>query len=203
MSEFRLDELLDAMPRIAEAVNRFESPDVQRDAFDALMRAHGDEPPGKPETQADASDKPEDVPDQILPKSKNKSKAAKKPGGAKPSKKKSVPHIPIDDSLETEPAGKTSLPEFVKTKAPKTMQEQSMVTIYWLRVIAQHDLINLSQILTCYKKMGWKMPKQPATQLQQVSSKKKWLDTSDMSNIRLTHAGDQYVEHDLPAKPTN
>ena len=39
MGNDQLEELLEAMPRIAEAVNSFTAADVQRGAFDILMKA--------------------------------------------------------------------------------------------------------------------------------------------------------------------
>ena len=53
MGNDQLEELLEAMPRIAEAVNSFSSPEVQRDAFATLMRAAGDELPNQSQASGD------------------------------------------------------------------------------------------------------------------------------------------------------
>ena len=56
--------LLAAMPRIADAVNRFQSPEVQRRAFEALIAAFGADRsaplPHHPE--------PADVPEAVAPR---------------------------------------------------------------------------------------------------------------------------------------
>ena len=61
------ERLLAAMPYIAEEVNRFHSPEVQRMAFDALLLACLDAPPAAP-----APERPETIalaePDRLPPR---------------------------------------------------------------------------------------------------------------------------------------
>ena len=195
-----LEELLEAMPRIAEAVNRFDSPEVQSAAFDALMRATlGDEPlqartpKGTHQTESGAQPAPSESP-QASPSS-SKRASPKKLG-----RKGRVASIPLDKSLSFKPGGKASLYDFIKEKNPKTQQEKTIVFVYWLKEVAECKKVGVSQVCTCYREMGWEAPSNPANQLSKLAKDKKWLDSSDTSDIELNHPGTQFVEHQLPAE---
>ena len=195
-----LNDLLEAMPRIAEAVNRFDSPEVQSAAFDALMRATlGDEPrqarvpKGTHQTESGARPAPSESP-QASPS------ASKRASTKKPGRKGRVASIPLDKSLNFKPSGKISLYDFIEKKNPKTLQEKTVVFVYWLKEVAECDKVGVGQIYTCYREMGWEAPSNPANQLSKIAKERKWLDSSDTSNVELNHAGTQFVEHQLPVE---
>ena len=201
MSEDRLNKLLDEMPRIADAVNSFSSPEVQRDAFASLMRAAGDELPNEFHASGDTHNELQTATEQVKSKPKKAPLGTtKKATAAKSSKKGKLPAVPVDEALDIRPSGKTSLPDFADEKEPKSLQDRSMVIIYWLKNHAARDQVGLSQIHTCYKNMGWKSPANPRNHLHDIAFKKKWLNTSDIEEVTLTHTGDQHVEHDLPPR---
>ena len=201
MGNDQLEELLEAMPRIAEAVNSFTAADVQRGAFDILMKAALREQPQEFQETDAKEDESAKLAQPVRSKQKaTGSKATKKAVTTKSSKKGKLSAPPVDQSLDIRPSDKTSLPDFADEKQPKNMQNQSIVIIYWLRHHANCDAIGISQIYTCYKQMGWKAPPNLRQQLHNISFKKNWLDTSDVENVSLTISGEQHVDHDLPLR---
>lgn len=203
MNDDQLEVLLAAMPAIAEAVNDFDSSDVQRDAFRVLMRValgdSSDEGRSAPETSggaevADSSGEPRKQ--RVAKKRETKATAA----NSSKAKKNKLGAIPVDETVDLSPSGGKSFPDFAAEKTPTTQQDRSMVIIYWLRNIGTVEKSGVTQIFTCYKKMGWKAPADPRNQLQVLAARKQWLDTSDMDDVRLTHSGSQHVEHALPSK---
>ena len=46
-----------------------------------------------------------------------------------------------------------------------------MVIIYWLKAVAGISSVGLSQVYTCYKKLGWRAPTNPRNQLQVIAAK--------------------------------
>ena len=199
MGNDQLEELLEAMPRIAEAVNSFSSPEVQRDAFATLMRAAGDELPSQSQAYGDTHNELQTGTERVKSRPKKAPLVtAKKATTTKSSKKGKLPAVPVDEALDIRPSGKTSLPDFADEKKPKRLQDQSMVIIYWLKNHAERNKVGLSQIHTCYKKLGWKSPANPRKHLHDIAFRKKWINTSDIEEVTLTHTGDQHVEHDLP-----
>lgn len=201
MGDGHFQELLESMPQIAEAVNRFDSPEVQSAAFAALIGAAlGDLPPeAQPFTSAaDTEGKARSTSTAVSRKS---GKSAGRSPTKKASKKSKLSAPPIDETVDISPSDTVSLPDFAKEKQPSNMQDQSMVIIYWLKAVAGVSSVGLSQVYTCYKKLGWRAPKNPGNQLQVIAARQHWLDTSSMEDIDLTHSGTQHVEHDLPSQP--
>ena len=206
MSNDRLNRLLELFPKIADAVNSFHSPEVQQKAFNVLVQAAiGDLPEDSliSEKVPSPSKATKGSGKEVPTKQPKSSSNGKKGAVSKSNKKGKVLAIPVDSSLDIEPEGKKSLPDFASEKKPSSMQDQSMVIVYWLKDVLGLENVGLSQIHTCYKKMGWKDPKNPGNQLQVISTKKKWLDTSDMENIQLTHTGSQHIEHALPSSSSD
>lgn len=89
------------------------------------------------------------------------------------------------------------LKEFYLTKKPQSALEKNAVFIYYLDKIASIENINLNHIYTCYKEVSERMPQALKQSLADTSSKKGWIDTKSMSNIKITIKGESLVEHEL------
>jgi hypothetical protein len=112
------------------------------------------------------------------------------------SKNKSTAYIIKD--LNLTPNGKQSFKSFVEEKQPKSNQEKCTVTVYYLRNELELENVSTNHIFTCYKSIGnWRV-----TDIYNIvaltASRKGWLDTSDMNNIKLTPHGENLVKFDLP-----
>ncbi len=186
----RLTDLLESMPAIADAVNSFHAPEVQRAAFDALLGAATGQQPDSATVASNGNG----APNSTSVTTPNRTKKSK----AKSSKKSKITAISMDDGLNLEPNGQVSFVEFADLKNPTSLTDKSIVCVYWLKHHSELERVGVSQVYTCYKRMGWQTPSNPSNQLQQLASKEKWLDTSSMEDIALTHAGVQHVEHGLP-----
>ena len=186
-----LSKLLETMPAIAEAVNSFRAPEVQRAAFDVLISAAV----GEPALPVPSPPNGVTAPVSVKLQGNNRKK---KTSPSKAAKKSKVTAISVDSSINLEPADGVSLVDFIEDKRPSSLVDKSMACIYWLKNIAETDAVGVSQVYTCYKRMGWQTPKNPANHLQAIAASKKWLDTSNMDDVTLTHTGTQFVEHELP-----
>ena len=199
MENERLEALLEVFPRLAEAVNSFASPDVQRDAFGVLSSvALGEQPVG--EQMSVVSDVGEERAKQASVASDAASAGvAKDDSGSKP-RKKNTAALQIDPDLNIRPQGQLSLLDYADEKKPASLKEKSMVIVSWLEEKAGHNPTSIDQIFTCYKAMKWRLPSNLKNHLQTLSAHEQWLRTSDSNSITLTTLGSQFVEHDLPRK---
>lgn len=113
----------------------------------------------------------------------------------KPSKKEG--YNIIKDLVLIGEGDKPSLEEFYSQKKPKPNYERNVVFCYYLLKIKGIERIGVDHIYTCYKEVGQKWGSLGVS-LSETSSIKGWLDTTDMSNIKLSDRGEKYVEFNLP-----
>lgn len=90
-----------------------------------------------------------------------------------------------------------SLKTFYGTKKAQSALEKNTLFIYYLDKLASVKNINLNHIYTCYKEVGEKMPLALKQSLADTSSKKGWIDTKSMLDIKITIKGESLVEHEL------
>lgn len=184
-----LDDMLRRMPEIAKAVSAFPEA-VQQSAFDALMAAAGGaaDMPKKTTTSQTPSRKPR----------LKRRKAAIENGVPKARRASGSPSAIRD--LDLAPKGKTSLKEFVAEKQPKTQDDYNTVSVYYLAEVLGIPAVTLNHVFTAYKDMRWREPADLANRLSKTSLRKRFLDTSNMDDIKLTPSGRNHVRHDLPPK---
>jgi hypothetical protein len=107
----------------------------------------------------------------------------------------------IKDLDLSETAHDFSLTDFYAAKSPQNAMESNVVFVYYLQRIAQVAGISINHIYTCYKYVSIKYPNALRQSIADTSSRKNWLDTGSFDNIRLSTAGENFVEHDLPRRP--
>ena len=127
---------------------------------------------------------------------KSKENKGKKAKGEKKTKRKISYSILKDVNLK--PKDKQTFEDFVAEKNPQAMIDKCMVSIYYLIRILQASQITTNHVYTCFRISKWRVPSNLENRLQWVASQRGWLDTNDMTNIKLTTHGENYVEHDLP-----
>lgn len=187
------DDLLKKMPAIAEAVNAFKSDSVQVQAFQVLIAAfratsNDKESIGKPEARTPtpaANDGPVRRSDEV---------------GGKPRKRAVAGSPRVLGDLNLKPDGKKSLKDFCGEKKPATNEERFAVIIYYLQNTLGLTGITRDHVHTGFKDIGAKSPLDIDAGLRMAASRKGWLDTSNSGDIRVTVAGENLVEHDLPSK---
>lgn len=108
--------------------------------------------------------------------------------------------LSIDKNLNLRPKDKKSFKEFYEEKQPGPAGDFNTVAIYYLTKILELSSINLNHIYTCYKEVNKKVPTAFAQSIFDIASRKGYIDSSDMNNLKLPLRGENFVEHDLPKK---
>lgn len=94
-----------------------------------------------------------------------------------------------------------SLRDFYGKFEANTNFERTLIFVYYLQHMRGIESININHIFTCYRNIdGLKIPGHLRQNLLDTSSKKGWLDTVDMENIKVPVTGVNYIEHDMPKK---
>jgi len=202
----QFDRLLSVMPRMAQAVNAFESEDNRRLALQVLVRVFGlpDGPPAPEEVAEPAlSVVPSPGDDRVEESDQGEAgpgiavgdESAVRRRSRKSAARKSWPSVP---DINFRPDGKQSLREFAKAKAPANIDERNAVAVYYLQEILGIAAIHVGHVVAAYTECDWRYPANPGNKLSVTASKTNWLVTSDMKAIRLTHQGRNLVHLDLP-----
>lgn len=103
-------------------------------------------------------------------------------------------------TLNLKPNGKKSFNEFVEEKKPSSNLEKCVIAVHYVANVLNESPVSADHVYTCYKIQGWRIPSDLDNTLAYTASQKAWIDTSNMSDIKLTTHGDNLVEHDLPKK---
>jgi hypothetical protein len=153
------------------------------------------QPPSVQQSPVGAGASPAAQPVKPAPSSNVAPKPASKPKSAK--KGKSV--MALDKSLNLSPSGKQSAADFANEKAPANVKQKCVVAVYYLREVVELSPITASSVYTFFKELSWPVPSDLKNTLQQAGTEG-WLDTADSEDIKLTHGGENLVEHKLPPK---
>ena len=179
----RFNLLLEALPRIAETVKQLPEA-LQSQAFQALLDEFRDSQPRRQRT-----------------KQAKGSEVSKKPTKeARTARRKRTRGPAVRKDLDLRPKDKTSLTEFVESKEPKNNDDRNVVSVFYLRRMTDTETVSMDHVFTCYREMGWREPADLANSLAITASKKGYLDTSTLEDIKLTPSGRNHVEYDLPRK---
>jgi len=202
MSATELDQLLERMPAIAEAVQRFKSDAIQVQVFDALVgafqsAAHAPTSDSKktktPEPPADGKG---DTGGDPASAQGARRTASRKVGTGTAKSKQS---FSIDKTLDLH-AGSQNFKDFAVAKQPKNVMEKALVAVYWLtRVLDSADAATLDRVYTCFKHMAWPIPSDLANTTQQAGAKG-WLDSRKRDDLRVVVGGENHIEHEMPAE---
>lgn len=96
-----------------------------------------------------------------------------------------------------------SLREFYKQKSPESFAEKNLVFVYYLKSFLKIPKVTLNHIFTSYDEVGSRKPSAFKQSIADTSSKKGWLTTSSFEDISVPIKGENFVNHDLPAKASD
>jgi hypothetical protein len=100
--------------------------------------------------------------------------------------------------LNLRPADKPSLKDFFAEKKPGDHMAQVAVFLSYLtRTLGVTD-VWYNHLYTCFQHVGKKVPLDLPATVRNAAKKRGWIDQSDGKRLRLTTAGENYVDHDLP-----
>jgi hypothetical protein len=201
------ERLLDAMPRIAEAVNAFTSEDNQRSALAALVEALGVAPREAQAVHTPPVESPDGGNDreeitQVVEDDAGETEPEAANGKGKPSARRrrtTKKPEPIRD-IDFRPEGKQSFKEFVEEKGPKSMDQKNLTAVFWLEQIAEVHDIGAGHVTAAYKDRNWREPANPANALQATASREHWVDTKNMKAIVTTPSGRNQVKFEMPSE---
>ncbi len=141
---------------------------------------------------------PDGIESKEIEKRKRKKKQTTKKKGSKSKTKTERPSIVKE--LNLHPKNKQPFKEFFEEKKPNVGAQTYAVCVYYLDKELGINNIDVNHVYTCLKAIGRKLPKDIGHAMALVASRKGFIDTSDSSNIRITIAGENLIEHDLPKK---
>ncbi len=204
MAHEDLDALLSRMDAIAKAVNAFSSEAVQKEAFAAMVAAFEGKRHSAQHASA-ANERPEnqrpEPPGIGVAEIESQTKSAEKVTKTKRSSKESRTEWKMVKDLDLRPAGKPSFEEFAEEKKPSSNEDKYVLVVYYLTETLGLSPVTIHQVGTVFRLMKtWKEPTDLAAGLRVTASRKVTLDTSDYEDIKLTPAGRNLVDHDLPPK---
>lgn len=206
MSVDPFERLLGSMPQIAEAVNAFQSEEVQRQVFAALLKTWGgtiehgtDTVPDQPSRNGHAPDGATAVLTKIeLPKTappktaSPKTRSTRRTGGKK--------SWTATKGINFFPEKGVSFRTFAEEKQPVSNYDKYAVAGYYLTEHLGRQSFTAEDLLAAFKVCSWKAPTDPGNILAKVGSLKGWFDTTDTSAVVMSHLGKNMVEHDMPSR---
>lgn len=98
-------------------------------------------------------------------------------------------------------AGKDDIPsleDFYKGKNPSSAMESNAVFIYYLKRLRNMSKVGINHVYSCYKNVRAKVPKALYQSLADTRKAKGWIITTDMDDIGMGIAGENFVEKELP-----
>lgn len=195
MAQEELDALLERMDAIAEAVNAFSSEAVQHEAFSALIAAFrgGNHGLTQHVAESETGDLLAGFNAEAASSTQRRSATAAPKRGAKTVRS----DWKMIKDLDLNPKGKASFNDFIAEKRPKSFEDRYAVTVYYLSEIL--DKVTIDHIGTAFRlTQSWKEPLDLAAGLRVTSSRKGTIDTSSYQDVKITPAGRNLVEHELP-----
>jgi len=97
---------------------------------------------------------------------------------------------------------RVGLKDFAKRyRKLKSSQELNSFYVYYLARILDVNPISIDHVYTCYKDAGERPPGVLIQSLWDTARLKGTIDTGSIDDIKLTQAGENWVEHDLEKAP--
>ena len=95
--------------------------------------------------------------------------------------------------LNLSPSGKDSLKNFMSKYKVSSGAEYNLVFVYYLQKIIGEKNIGANHIYTCYMNLGSKFPSNIRQSLADTKSRKGWINTSNMNDIRVSTIGENAI----------
>jgi hypothetical protein len=120
--------------------------------------------------------------------------------GKKPSRvRKPISYSFVKD-INWHPNTKQSLREFFAAKRPTTQQEEATIILYYLTKMLELKNVGSNHLYTGWKEVERPVPADIVHVARLTAHRKNWIDSSKSDDLKLTVSGENFVEHDLPAK---
>jgi hypothetical protein len=105
----------------------------------------------------------------------------------------------IDRNLNLIPKGKQSLNDFYNQYISKNHQDYILIFVYYLEKIANEKNISEDKIYTCYKNSSLPVPNIKKV-LSNIVTRKGWINSLTYSDLKVSVAGENHIEHKMTKK---
>src|SRR5262249_35065946 len=116
----------------------------------------------------------------------------------KGSRPKKQPTYTLLGNLNLRPADKPSLRDFFAEKKPDDQMAQVAVFVSYLTRTVGETNVGYDHLYTCFRNVEKRVPLDLPKVVSNAARKKGWIDQKETKALRLTTAGENYVDHDLP-----
>lgn len=201
MANEQFESLIEAMPRIAEVVNAFESDALRERAMDSLLAAFGLTVVSQDRFSGSA---PHDQVPSFEVNSEQTTESDVNGAGRRlkrSANRRSEPNWIIDRSISARPEGKESLTDFLRRTQPKNQNEQVLAIVYWLDKVAEVGPVTYDKVFTGFRLAELKVPGSLAGKISQTGSKT-WLRDTKSNSVTLSVNGEDKVLHEMMKRPT-
>jgi len=100
--------------------------------------------------------------------------------------------------LDLSGAGKAErLKDFYESYKAQSNFERNLIFVYYLQHKLNLPEISIAHVFTCYREVGAKVPAALQQSLWDTTNRRGWIDTSAATDIKVTVAGMNYIEHDM------
>jgi hypothetical protein len=107
------------------------------------------------------------------------------------SKKPATPHT-VDLNFS---AAKTSLKDFMDQKKPSSINKRYLAIAFWLRENLGLETVTMHEIYTCYRLMGWNVPRDANQPLRDIK-KQGWMNKAQAPGAySVNHVGENEVNN--------
>jgi hypothetical protein len=96
--------------------------------------------------------------------------------------------------------GQPGLKDFAAPYNPGSAKEWNLLFLYYMVKNERANPVSQDHIYSCYKAMGVRPPEAFSQSMFDTASKKGWIDSKSLSDIKLTIAGENFMDHDFPKK---
>jgi hypothetical protein len=109
-------------------------------------------------------------------------------------------HAPIPLDLKGGD-GQPSLRDLFKQKAPTSNQEKTTLFVYFLNKCLGITDVTASHVISCFNEVGERKPLKIDQMFRDIRNRKGWLESGEtLNSARITIAGENFIDHDLPKK---
>jgi hypothetical protein len=132
------------------------------------------------------------------PNSEQVNAGQKSPGKKKASSGSVQPSMVKDLDLSGKLKKVERLKDFHASFTIGSNLERNLVFMYYLQHKIEISPITPDHVFTCYRDVGVKVPAALVQSLRDTSNRRGWLDTANTSDLKVTTAGMNYLDDDLP-----
>ncbi|MBB6329829.1 hypothetical protein HNP24_000779 [Chryseobacterium sediminis] len=194
-----IDKELEAIYKCHESLQNLDNGSRMR-VFKYLLDRYGIVGRNNEQFSMINSDNIETVIPEIISQRENKEdRPIKANNNIKKSKSSANQNYGLISSLNLISKGSLSLKDFFGQFVTKNNFENNIVILSYLKNEMKEENVGVNHIYTCYKNLGIKVPSIKQS-LFDTKHRKGWIDTSNIEDLKITVAGENFMDHEIVRK---